>query len=51
MPLALLMRISEADRLLETGTIAGINHIASFTPVSRQTVKNFVDIYSIFDYI
>ena len=30
--------LDEADRLLETGTIAGINHIASFTPVGRQTM-------------
>ena len=30
--------LDEADRLLETGTIAEINHIASFTPVGRQTM-------------
>lgn len=30
--------LDEADRLLEMGTIAEINHIASFTPVSRQTM-------------
>ncbi len=30
--------LDEADRLLEMGTIKEINHIASFTPVSRQTM-------------
>jgi ATP-independent RNA helicase DbpA len=30
--------LDEADRLLEMGTIAEINHIASFTPSSRQTM-------------
>lgn len=30
--------LDEADRLLETGTIADINHIASFTPADRQTL-------------
>src|SRR3989338_1255010 len=30
--------LDEADRLLETGTIAEINHIASFTPAGRQTM-------------
>lgn len=30
--------LDEADRLLETGTIAEINHIASFLPVERQTM-------------
>ncbi len=30
--------LDEADRLLEMGTIQEINHIASFTPVNRQTM-------------
>ena len=30
--------LDEADRLLEMGTIKEINHIASFTPVDRQTM-------------
>ena len=30
--------LDEADRLLEMGTIAEINRIASFTPVERQTM-------------
>ncbi len=30
--------IDEADRLLETGTIAEINNIASLTPIDRQTM-------------
>lgn len=30
--------LDEADRLLETGTIAQINRIASFTPADRQTM-------------
>ncbi len=30
--------LDEADRLLEMGTIAEINHIASFTPEDRQTM-------------
>ena len=30
--------LDEADRLLEMGTIAEINHIASFTPIDRQTM-------------
>ena len=30
--------LDEADRLLETGTIAEINRIASFTPANRQTM-------------
>ncbi len=30
--------LDEADRLLEMGTIAEINYIASFTPVNRQTM-------------
>jgi len=30
--------LDEADRLLEMGTIAEINHIASFTPQDRQTM-------------
>lgn len=30
--------LDEADRLLEMGSIEEINHIASFTPVTRQTM-------------
>src|SRR5277367_1319238 len=30
--------LDEADRLLEMGTIKEINHIASFTPIDRQTM-------------
>ncbi len=30
--------LDEADRLLEMGTIEEINHIASFTPLDRQTM-------------
>ncbi len=30
--------LDEADRLLEMGSIAEINHIASFTPANRQTM-------------
>ena len=30
--------LDEADRLLEMGSIEEINHIASFTPVDRQTM-------------
>jgi ATP-independent RNA helicase DbpA len=30
--------LDEADRLLEMGSIAEINHIASFTPMDRQTM-------------
>ena len=30
--------LDEADRLLEMGSLAEINHIASFTPVDRQTM-------------
>ncbi len=33
-----MLVLDEADRLLETGSIEEINHIASFTPVDRQTM-------------
>ncbi len=33
-----ILVLDEADRLLETGTIAEIERIASFTPVGRQTM-------------
>ncbi len=33
-----ILVLDEADRLLEMGTIKEINHIASFTPLDRQTM-------------
>lgn len=33
-----MLVLDEADRLLETGSIEEINHIASFTPIDRQTL-------------